>query len=42
MSCGLLSTEHDRYGYSARILLYPYYKSENLAGVFPAPVTALN
>ena len=33
MSCGIPSTEHVHYGYRARILLYPYYKSEILKSV---------
>ena len=41
MSCGIPSTEHVRYGYRARILLYPYNKSESLAAIFPAHETDL-
>ena len=41
MSCGIPSIEHVHYGYRARILLYPYYKSESLAEIFPASETAL-
>ena len=41
MSCGIPSIEHIRYGYRARILLYPYNKSESLEGKFPALETDL-